>query len=289
MKNLLFKFITAILIITVTSPAHGEQDVTEHANCRTAFYAAVDGGLVNSVNGVAIASGFTRYYYTARINGQANIFEGRCINGKFRAGEAVFEQHEFEDYQPVLSIDDRRLCFTSSRPIAGDTPVRQNIWCGTTSSNFVDVAPIEALVSPYWDGHATEIEKDLWLFASERAANQRMVEIFQYDGRDDNKPPIPVATLNSPLSDNDMTYDMHTGLLVFSRYDPDTRDIDLFAARRSGTDWSPVQKLQSLSNSNWNLSPAFTPDGQYLLFKNGDEPFVRVAVDELLVEIQTDK
>jgi len=255
-------------------------------SCEAAFYEAVDAGYVVSVNGLAIEADFTSFFVTGLLDEHARIVRRQCIGGMFAVALPVFPLHDFQDYQPTLSLDGSRLCFTSTRPITGDVAVRQNAWCASSIGERSDAVPIAALVSPYWDGHAIEIEPGKILYASERADDGQMVDIFEYDLGPDSSGPTRVEQLSSPISDNDMAFDRHTQTLAFSRYDPATKDIDIYISTRTEGKWSKPVRVPALATPNWEMSPAFTPDGKYLLYKRGNEPFRRVLVSEILSSIR---
>jgi len=193
----------------------------------------------------------------------------------------IIEPHRYHDYQPVLSTDGERLWFTSSRPVGGDDPARQNVWRATRKAGWRDAAPVEDLVSPFWDGHAVEIDRNRILFASERPSDGQMVDLYEYQ-LTGTEPPRRVRTLSSAITDNDIAFDPGSNALVQSRFDPRTRDIDLFLAFRTASDWSTPRRLTSLSTPEWEMSPCFSPDGRYLLFKRGATPFRRVPLGEVL-------
>jgi hypothetical protein len=235
---------TLLLLVQMVAASCASDSVENTMSCEAAFYEAVDAGSVVSVNGLAIEADFSAFFVTELLDGHARIVTRQCMGDDFAIAVPVFPPNEFQDYQPTLSLDGERLCFTSTRPITGNIAVRQNVWCATRASQWQDAAPITALISPFWDGHAIEVEPLTLLYASERANDGQMVDIF--------------------------------------RYDPATKDIDIYLSFRTERGWSTPVKPPSLASPDWDMSPAFTPDGKYLLYKLGHEPFRRVLGSEII-------
>jgi hypothetical protein len=273
---------TLLLLVQMVAASCASDSVENTMSCEAAFYEAVDAGSVVSVNGLAIEADFSAFFVTELLDGHARIVTRQCMGDDFAIAVPVFPPNEFQDYQPTLSLDGERLCFTSTRPITGNIAVRQNVWCATRASQWQDAAPITALISPFWDGHAIEVEPLTLLYASERANDGQMVDIFEYDLRSGSSAPQRVEQLSTSVTDNDLAFDRHSQTLAMSRYDPATKDIDIYLSFSTERGWSTPVKPPSLASPDWEMSPAFTPDGKYLLYKLGHEPFRRVLVSEII-------
>ena len=247
--------------------------VDNSPNCKSTFLELVRTGQVTSVNGLAISPNYKAFYFTERFDGKARLSKRNCESGHWQKNTLVFENHAFQDYQPTLSRDGNRLYFTSTRPISGNEPARQNVWVAVKSDEWGHPLLIKELASPSWDGHAVEITPSTLLFASDRAESDSMVDAYQIDLSAATPRIVLVTALNTQSSDNDFGYDYHSQMLVFSRYDPDTKDIDLFVSFHTDANWTIPVPLAALNSTDWEMSPAFTPDGQYLLFKRADKPF----------------
>lgn len=275
----------SIPLLAISVAAAGIENPEEHS-CKADFYKHLDAGQINSVNGLAIYPQFAGFLFTEMFDGRARIVERKCENGRLQETQPVFRDHGYHDYQPTLSLDSERLCFTSTRPVSGSAPARQNIWCATKQSGWSDAAPISRLISPYWDGHAVEVAHQKILFASERPADGQMVDIFEFDLADDQSTPKRVSSLNSKTTDNDMAFDRHSRTLIFSRYDPETEDIDLYVSFQEEGVWTPAERISRLASPEWQLSPAITPDGEYLLYMIGGKPFRRVLMLDVISSIR---
>ncbi len=278
MRLLVSFLFTALLLCACASQTHKSSHT---ALCKAAFLKLVTIGEINSVNGLAIAPDYAAIYYTSWYDKNAGITVRDCQAGIWSTPSRWNPTDIYQDYQPTLSADGERLYFTSTRPIEGDAPVRQNVWSAHRNGNWTRLTPILALVSPEWDGHAVEVAADVLLFASGRAGETRMVDIFSVDMAVAQPRIIAVDTLNTAISDNDLAYDAVSRRLVFSRYDPETSNIDLFISEQTDSGWREPVALHSLNSEEWEMSPAFTPDGEYFLYKRGDGPFRMIAASDL--------
>ncbi len=254
--------------------------------CRDAFFALVDDGRVESVNGLAVASDYSAFYVTAWAPGEegqrARLEAWRCRSGDWRADGPVFENTQYSDYQPVLSQDGNRLYFTSTRPLSGSgAAVRQNPWIAERNADgHWSLRPLVSLASEWWDGHTVEIGERHVLFASERPGGAGMVDL--YEARLDGAEVHNAVALNSAASDNDMTYDMHIGVLVFARYEAESGDINLFVSRRLAEEWVQPIPITELNTAEWESSPMIAPGGRQLLFKRGDGPIRRAPLIDII-------
>ena len=273
------KFFAAALFLAAAVNACSSGADADNA-CMSSFLSEVDDGRVVSVNGLTVAHDYDAYYVTAWSDDErAVIIRRQCEDGIWGAGAPLFPDSRWSDYQPVLSEDGERLYFTSTRSVSGDEAARQNVWMLQLGRDSLAPEVIEPIISPFWDGHAVEIEPGKLLFASARNGDDKMVDIFELDL--DTATIRPIDILNSASSDNDMAYDYHSGTLVFSRYDPVSEEIDLFITIKSAESWLAPHPLNAVNSDEWDMSPAFTPDGRYFLFKRGDGPFRRIETPTL--------
>ena len=271
----------SLLLQAMILGACADTSVASAQRCEAAFFKLVDEGRVQSINGLAIAPDYKAYYYTEWVGEKATIQFSKCDGVNFSASKALYPVDGYQDYQPVLSAGGKRLYFTSTRPIEGNEPIRQNVWVADKADDFQNPSPIHSLVSSLWDGHAVEISSEELLFASARGEADTMVDIYRVDLSLEEAIPAPVVMLNSTSSDNDMAYNHSSGLLVFSRYDPQTKDIDLFASRKLRDGWVSPIAVEFVNTGQWEMSPAMTPDGEYFLFKRGEEAFQRLPLSDI--------
>ena len=261
------------VVMLVCLTACSGQQTRDQTACKTSFIKAVENSEIRSVNGLAIAPEYQSYFFTSWIDEHAQIMKRDCIDGAYANAYPLYPGNLYQDYQPVLSRDGKTLYFTSTRPMAGSDPIRQNVWKANINDHWQTPEIIEALVSPFWDGHGVELDEGVLLFASARGGDDGMVDIFQATKTQKDFVITAVDALNGDGSDNDMAYHYARKIRVFSRYDANTKDIDLFTSQLSKTGWTEPEALENLNTSQWEMSPAFTPDGNYFLFKRGDGAF----------------
>ncbi len=256
--------VSAVFLLSCTSdPADNSIE------CESAFVALARSGEMSSVNGLAVSPNYRSFVITEMSNGTAILAVRHCVNGEWAESQPLYAASNFHDYQPTFSQDGERLYFTSTRPISGEEPARQNVWVASQEMDYQNPEIIKELISPGWDGHAVELQPGSLLFATERNGEDRLIDIFhaKLDAGDVQLSPVPA--LNSTMSDNDMAFNYQLNILVFSRYDPATEDINLYYSKFANNTWLQAEQITGLSTEEWELSPAFTPDGEYFLFIRG--------------------
>lgn len=277
----------------VVGPAAQESAAS---SCRDAFIELVAAGNVVSIDGLAIEPGWSGYWRTAWVPGQegerARLERAECADGVWEAPAASFPGARFSDYHPSVSPDGSRLYFTSTRPPSGAGPaVRQNGWFASLPlagrgespagrAGHGAPQPLPGTFFRAWDGHPIELPDGSLLFASDRPGGRGRVDFYRLEGVDDGMP-VVVPELSSSSSDNDPAFEPGAGLLVFARHDDRSGDIDLWITRRGADGWELPAPIAAVNTREWEASPAFTPEGDLLLFRRGDGPFLAVDVDEL--------
>ncbi len=232
----------------------------------------------STVNGFTISADFTDVYATHWVAGletrRAKLVRYRSDGQSWGPAEDVFPGAKYQDYQPVLSPDQQTLYFTSTRPVDGSTnPARQNIWFSRRSPTGSWVPPqvMRGLISTSWDGHAVPTSDDRLYFASERAGGEGMVDIYFTTVRGTEADISNMRALNSPLSESDLYVDPQARFMFFTRYDPDSRDIDIFYALNSDAGWQAPKPAIQVNSDQWELSPVVTPDLEYLIYVQGQQ------------------
>ncbi len=200
---------------------------------------ALEAGQISSVNGLAITRDYRRIYATqwshSTSGRRARIVRYDYDGSRWLLAGEIFPDSAFQDYQPVLSPNEDLLLFTSTRPVDGsDEPVRQNVWVSEKAPNGEWRAPkLQAgLESDKWDGHAGLTRSGVIYFASSRNGDAGMLDI--YGGSFTNNINIlnNISELNSSYSESDLYVDPEHTFIIFTRYDPDREDLDLFYSLR---------------------------------------------------------
>lgn len=240
---------------------------------------------LHSVNGYAFSPDVRTVFLTLRVDARdargrarAHIFVRRFGPEGWGAPEAVSFAGAYTDYQPVLSPDGGHLFFTSTRPVVeGGGEARQNIWVVSHRDGILGTPRlVHELVADGWDGHAVQVRDGSIYFASDRPGGKGDVDIWRAEATADGfAEPINVAEINSEVSDQDLYVDPAERYMIFTRYDAATGETDLFASTRTDGVWRRPIALSALNRPGWELSPALTPDGRWLIFQHEGRPQVR--------------
>lgn len=250
---------------------------------------AVARGSIESVNGLAVAHDFRKIYATHwTLDGgerRAGLVSYDQSNG-YQSATEVFQNQDFQDYQPTLSPDGDYLFFTSTRPIDGtQQAVRQNCWYSERLDDGSWGRPklVAGIESDSWDGHATLTRKGWLYFASERSGGFGSVDIYRARWHDGSVSNIEnVSTLNSELSDQDFYLDAGERFIIMTRYDSASKDLDLFYSTRVDGEWAIPEPLTHVNTEKWELSPFFEQQSGKFLFKRAGSPGFQIARDEQL-------
>lgn len=104
-----------------------------------------------------------------------------------------------------------------------------------------------------------------------------MVDIYRTTGHGEEADISNLRAINSPLSESDLYVDPQERFMFFTRYDPDSHDLDIFYALGSETGWQVPRPAQQINSDQWELSPVVTPDLEYLIYVQGQQGRVRAV------------
>ena len=252
-------------------------------------------GLVQTVNGISFSDDGTTVYVSLRTNavdesGRRRVgLYSRHMTADGTWGEPLLLPFSgrYTDYQPKLSFDGRWLFYTSTRPLPGTTDeVRQNVWyVAHAQTGWGEPRPLEAGVSPAWDGHAVLDADGQVYFASDRGGGMGLVDIYEvrFDPQGPGGAPRNLEQLNSGGSDNDMALHPNGQYMVLTRFLPASEDLDLFLSQKTSRGWSVPVPLRMLNTDAWELSPGFSPDGEIFYFlRAGVSGIIQVPFASLL-------
>ena len=188
---------------------------------------------------------------------------------------------------PAFSRDGHWMFFNSDRP---GSYGGLDVWAsfrGDTHDNFAWTTPVNlgALINregldagaAYLAGDGDDEDDDdaLLFFGSDRPGGMGLVDLYM-SAKDSNGtfgPPVPIAELNSPFSEQRPSI-RHDGLeiLFYSNRPGGVGLTDLWMATREtlGQVWSPPENLGPLVNGpSADFHPSISSDGQTLYFASG--------------------
>ena len=210
-------------------------------------------------------------------------------NGQWQKPETVSFSGRYMDFGPRLSMDGKKLFFTSIRPAPESKVPRFRIWVSEkTSSGWSGAIPLASPINKD-DSHALDpslsANGDLY-FASDRGDAAGHLHIF-YSKLVDRKFQEPEKLgieINSEFSEVSPAISPDGNMLVFASNaapeDPDKRrpqDLiaagkpyprqDLYISVNRNGHWTPARHLEhGINSSAEEVYPSFTPDGKYLFW-----------------------
>ena len=240
---------------------------------------------------------FTKHHDFAR----HHIMVSRLAQGEWSQPELVPISGVYNDREPRLSPDGKRLYFSSNRPITpGDTARRRNLdlWFSDRQPNGQWGTPrhIQGAVNGDANDFSPVVTANGTLyFVSTRAGaiggGARPHNVWRAR-------PIDVANgvwatpenagpgINAGFEANVFVSPDESLMLVSRDGAPDgLGGDDLYFSRRIGGAWQPMRHLpQPINSKEYEYGPAISPDGQWLFFtshRTGNGDIFRVSAGEL--------
>jgi hypothetical protein len=178
----------------------------------------------------------------------------------------------YTDYHPVFAPHGKFILFNSTRPKPGKktTSGKTDIWYADYKKRkFRRPKYLKEINTAHHESYPTITKNNRLYFNSDRPGGKGMMDIYQADLVKGKWINIQnVAGLNSPMSENDLFVDPDENFMILNRYDPDTREIDLFISYQEKGNWSIPEKINSINQSNvWELTPTLSPNVQWLFLE----------------------
>ncbi len=233
-------------------------------------------GKLRTMNGIAFTRD-GRTLYTglgvaerdARGRPRARLMVQSYRAGTWTAPEPLAINSRFNDYQPVLAPGEKRLYFNSTRPLPGESEERPHqIWVADRSGDrWGEPRPLPVGAGSNASYPAITAGGTL-LFTSNRPGGLGGRDIWtSRNTRGEWSQPVLVTELSSPDDENDVWIDPRGRLVILNRYHASSREIAVFASRRTDGRWSSPQPLDAVNRPKaWELTPCVSPDGKYFLF-----------------------
>lgn len=239
---------------------------------------------------------FTKHHEFAR----HHIMVTRLVKGEWTKPELVPISGVYNDREPRLSPDGRRLYFSSNRPLtARDTARRRDLdlWFSDRQSNGQWGAPrhIQGVNGDANDFSPVVTSNGTLYFISSRAGaiggQARPHNVWRARPVDLTNgvwstPENAGGAVNAGFETN-VFVTPDESLMLVSRDDaPDgLGGDDLYLSRRVNGSWQPMRHLpEPINSAKYEYGPAISPDGHWLIFtsqRSGNGDIYRVSAGEL--------
>ncbi|HEY6399840.1 MAG TPA: hypothetical protein VI479_00435, partial [Blastocatellia bacterium] len=198
-------------------------------------------------------------------------------DGKWTAPEIAPFSGQYEDGEPCISPDGKRLFFKSHRPVTGQAPRRDaDIWfVEKTATGWGPPQHLDAPINTdAYDWHPSVTKDGTLYFASDRKAEKRENNVYRaplIDGKYATIEMLP-DEVNSDYNDMHPWISEDEKVLLFvsdTRPDSFGRD-DLYVSYNRSGKWTPAKNLGPKINTRfYEYSAKISPDGKTAYFQKG--------------------
>jgi len=202
------------------------------------------------------------------------IVVSRLDRGKWSTPEVASFSGQYNDTDPCLSPDGKKLFFASRRPITGTTPKADyDLWfVELTSTGWSEPHHLGAPVNTDSQETSPSAAADGTLyFSSNRAGGKGGADLYRAKpaGRDYSVPENLGDTINSPGPEIQVftSADEQVLLLATAGRADGIGSVDLYLSRRTGGAWSkPVNLGNKINSMGVDSAPRISPDGKYFFW-----------------------
>jgi hypothetical protein len=188
---------------------------------------------------------------------------------------APFSDPRWRDSDPWLTPDGRWLYFVSNRPAPGrEGRDDLDLWRAPIVAGRIGALEHLAAASSPGEELGPEVHGGVLVFNSTREGGPARLALYRarIDRGVTAAEPMP-APFNEGLAQGDLTFSPDGGVALFWSIRGESRDPDLFMARRQGDDWGPARRLPAPYNGpGMDFTPAFSADGARITWASQRTP-----------------
>lgn len=202
------------------------------------------------------------------------ILVSRLAQGKWSTPEVVSFSGQYNDTDPCLSPDGKKLFFASRRPITGTTPKADyDLWVvEMMNSGWGEPRHLNPPVNSdsQETSPCTTADGTLY-FSSNREGGKGAADLYRAKpgGRDYGTPENLGDMINSPAPEIQVFASADENVLIFAaagRKDG-MGSVDLYLSQRTDGAWSrPVNLGNKINSSGVDSAPRISPDGKYFFW-----------------------
>jgi hypothetical protein len=208
------------------------------------------------------------------------IMHMKVKDGKWTPPAVTSFHSSFGDSEPVLSFDNKKLFFLSTRSEDGTKTIKkENIWyVKRVIQGWSTPKMLSQSVNSYKMHWTISLDRENSLyFASAHGSGYGAQDIYKtvYKNGGYLKPENMGENINSPLAETTPFMAPDNSYLIYAiRNHPQGRgNLDLYIAfsHKEGHWSKPVNLGPSINTASPELCPVVTPDGKYLFFLGGGD------------------
>jgi Tol biopolymer transport system component len=227
--------------------------------------------------GLTFSRGSKEAYFSRREEGSkfTHVFRSEFRDGKWQSAEPVgFSGDPWQDLDPFVSPDGKRIFFISTRPAPGttaDAKPNMDIWyADRKAAGWGEPKHVANVSSEFKEGTPVVTRDGTMYFFSDREAPGKINNIYVSKlVKSEYQPPLKLSSeINSGLSDTSpfISPDGKT-LLFYSQRDGGEGKADLYVSFLQKGAWEkPVNLGKQVNTAAFEYNPVTSRDGRTLFF-----------------------
>jgi len=217
-------------------------------------------------------------YFTRRKDRRGNeqIMFSRWENGKWTEPQVALFSGTFQDKEPMLSPDGKRLFFASTRPNGRDQRANYDIWfVEKTNNGWSEPQNLGAEVnSSGYDNYPSMAKDGTLYFASVRIEGRKDNDLYRsrfVNGKYQKAENLG-EIINTPATEADpfVAPDGSYLIICSDRPGSESEQGDLYVSFNRGGKWTIPQTLgKTINTKEYEYTPLVSPDGKKFYFSRG--------------------
>ena len=231
------------------------------------------------------------FYFTVWKNGQNTLMQMKQ-NGEYWIGPTVASfSGKFNDVDPFVSSDGKRLYFSSNRPLNISNSLNDSdLWYveKTEDGNWGEPIHLKSISADGKDDYYTSISNNRTLYFSifESHGGGGNLYFSKFGNNEYSEPVLLEYPINTEYSEHDPYIAADESYLIFTSNRPGGfGKEDLYISFKNDLgEWNvPINMGNEINSEGYDFCPMLTPDGKFLFFtrnidRNGDIYWVDAKV-----------
>ncbi|MCI0706864.1 MAG: hypothetical protein L0Y80_05185 [Ignavibacteriae bacterium] len=252
----------------------------------------------DELNATFSADGNT-IYFSKNVPGRLGVLvESHFVNGQWTKPIVLPFSGQYNDYDPCLSADGKKMYFCSNRPLPGKERRNYDLYVvERTANGWGEPQNLGPVVNADGDEFYPSVSNDgTLIFSANRPGGKGNFDIYMstWAGGKYSEPVNLGDSINVATGEIDNYLAPDKSYIIFAGYNrPDSYgNGDLYISQWKDSTWTKARNLGPKINSNQReYCPIVTPDGKYFFWTSfrsfADKPLEKpITYDELLKELR---
>ena len=217
----------------------------------------------------------------------AGIFISTYQDSVWSDPEQLTFEIPLDAYHPVFSPDFHQLLFNSrSHPDSGRMYLKHDIWMVERADEGWGMPyPVAAVNSDAYDSYPSIAADNSIYFNSDRPGGKGGMDVYVSRYVENAyQEPENLWAVNSPQEENDLVVDPLERFIIFNRYDPESRILDLYISFNEEGIWSLPRAIDNINEKDkMELTPSLSPEGKYFFYER-DGLIMQTELSQIIFE-----